>query len=202
HFENSQFDSTSLVFAADTLGEHFARFALSGWEINKDSFKIAIKNQIYNTAFGDESIAKPYSAYSAFKVKIGMQRNAQWTLFWKIFLGMYVAFLIAFACFFIDIRSIEARFGLNVGALFAAVGNKYVIDSSLPDSTSPTLVDTLHGLTLIFIFAVILSTINVLKLVSKERIDKAIRFDKNIALILLLAYIVCNIYFIVQANIG
>ncbi len=113
---------------------------------------------------------------------------------------MYVAFLIAYVCFFIHAGSVESRFGLNVGALFAAVGNKYIIDSSLPDTSSFTLVDTLHGITLVFISIVVASTIYSLKLVKEDKIKQANRFDMTAAKFLLLAYIVLNIWFISQAN--
>jgi hypothetical protein len=200
--ENSQFDSTSLIFAVDTLGEYYGRFTINGWLINKDSFNISVRNQPYQTAFGDESYDKPYSAYSAFRLKIKITREAEWTSFWKIFLGMYVAFMIAFACFYIHTDSIESRFNLSVGSLFAAIGNKYVVDSALPDSSSPTLVDTLHGLTLVFIFVVIASTIYALKLVRENKVSDANRFDKIMRRVTLLVYAVLNIYFISKANSG
>ena len=90
-------------------------------------------------------------------------------VFWKIFLGMYVAFLIAYATFYIHVDNIESRFGLTVGALFAVVGNKYIIESSLPESAIFTLVDELHALTLFFIFCVIISTAYSLKLYKREK---------------------------------
>lgn len=198
--ENSQFDSSSLVFGLDTVGENYGRFTLSGWTIDKDSFNLSVRNQAYYTAFGDKSYAKPYSAYSSFRVKIGIERSAMWTLFWKIFVGMYVAFLISLACFFIHAGSVEARFGLSVGALFAAVGNKYVIDSSLPDSTSPTLVDTLHGITLISILTVIVATIYALKLVKSNKVAEAHRFDKITSIFLFVLYVALNFYFIINAT--
>ncbi len=197
--ENSQFDSTSLVFVVDTLGEHYGRFTLNGWSIDKDSFNISVRNQPYKTAFGDDSYDKPYSAYSAFRVKIRIIREGIWTSFWKIFLGMYVAFMIAFACFYIHADSIESRFNLSVGSLFAAIGNKYIIDSALPDSASPTLVDTLHGLTLLFIFAVIASTIYALKLIKENKVNAANRFDGIIRKVLLVCYVILNVYFIFKA---
>src|SRR5215213_4657003 len=94
-------------------------------------------------------------------------------LFWKMFLGMYIAFLIAYVCFYIHADGMDSRFGLSVGSLFAVIGNKYIIDSSLPESTTFTLVDTLHGLTLFFIFAVIAATAFSLKLVKSNKIEKA-----------------------------
>jgi hypothetical protein len=197
--ENSQFDSRYLVFAADTAGKHFdPRFTINGWKI--DSFNINIGIKKYETGFGDVSLAKPHTEYSAFKVVVVLNRDAM-GLFWKIFLGMYVAFLIAYVCFYIHADSIDSRFGLSVGSLFAVIGNKYIIDSSLPESTSFTLVDTLHGLTLLFIFSVITCTTYALKLAKENKVKQANRFDMIAAQVLLLIYIAANFYFISLANV-
>lgn len=198
-FENSQFDSSTLVFALDTAGANHGRFTISGWTINEDSFKIAVRNQPYLTAFGDESISEPYMAYSAFKMKIGIKREGEWTLFWKLFIGMYVSFLISYVCFYIHPDKIDARFGLCVGSLFAVVGNKYIVEASLPDSSSVTLVDSLHSLTLVFIFAVITSTIISMNLIKENNKGKAIRFDKIVAQSLLTVYTLLNLFFIGRA---
>ncbi|MBL7911056.1 MAG: hypothetical protein JNJ41_08375 [Bacteroidia bacterium] len=196
--ENSQYDSRSLIFVADTLGKHYdPRFTVNGWSI--DSFAVSTKIKAYETAFGDDSQPKPHTEYSQFKVKIGLAREAM-GLFFKMFIGMYVAFLIAFACFFIHADSIESRFGLSVGALFAVIGNKYVIDSALPESSSFTLVDTLHGLTLVFIFGVIASSIYALNLLKKHEIKRANRFDKYASIILLTIYLILNVYYIWDAS--
>ncbi len=196
--ENSQFDTRSLVFLADTLGSHYdKRFALSGWVV--DSFIQYSNKKLYETAFGDESFAKPHTEYSAFRVRISINRNAG-GLFWKMFLGMYIAFLIAYLCFFIHADSIDSRFGLSVGSLFAVIGNKYIIDSTLPESVSFTLVDTLHGLTLFSILLVITATAYSLKLVKSGKIKAAYKFDMITAQGLLLVYLILNIYFIWQAN--
>jgi hypothetical protein len=196
--ENSQFDSKSLVFAADTLGKHFdPRFTLRGWRI--DSLDISTGTKIYETGFGDESLKKPHTEYSNFKVRLQIDRDAM-GLFWKMFLGMYVAFLIAYMCFYIHTDSIDSRFGLSVGALFAVIGNKYIIDSALPESTTFTLVDTLHGITLLFILSVIICTSYSLKLVKQEKPDKAKRFDLICGQVILAAYLLLNFYFIYGAS--
>lgn len=197
--ENSQYDSRYLVFVPDTVGDHFdKRFTLRGWTI--DSCIITSGTRIYETAFGDNSLSVPRTEYSAFRVRLSLKRDAG-GLFWKMFLGMYIAFLIAYVCFYIHADGIDSRFGLSVGSLFAVVGNKYIIDSSLPESTSFTLVDTLHGLTLFSIFVVITSTAWSLKLVKEGNLKKANRFDMIVAQILLLVYVVANVYFISQAKI-
>ena len=196
--ENSQFDARSLIFIPDTIGNHFdPRFTLRGWTI--DSCIISTGIKAYETGFGDENLIKPHTEYSTFRVRLAIRRDAG-GLFWKMFLGMYIAFLISYICFYIHTDGIDSRFGLSVGALFAVIGNKYIIDSSLPESTSFTLVDTLHGLTLFFIFSVIAATAYSLKLVKKNQQAKAHRFDMITAQVLLLIYVGLNIWFIAQAG--
>jgi hypothetical protein len=196
--ENSQFDSRSLIFVADTVGQHFdPRFTLRGWSI--DSCIVSTGIKAYETGFGDESLSKPHTEYSTFRTRLSIKREAG-GLFWKMFLGMYIAFLIAYICFFIHADGMDSRFGLSVGSLFAVIGNKYIIDSALPESTSFTLVDTLHGLTLFFIFSVIAATAYSLKLVKQNKPEKAHRFDMVTAQVLLLIYVIANIWFISQAR--
>jgi hypothetical protein len=87
-----------------------------------------------------------------------------------------------------------------VGALFAAIGNKYIIDSSLPESTTFTLVDLLHGITLFFIFIVITSSAYALRLVKENKIKQANRFDFIMAQVVLVIYVGLNLYFILHAR--
>jgi len=196
--ENSQFDSKSLVYVADTVGKHFdPRFTLRGWTI--DSCILLTGTRTYETGFGDESLAKPRTEYGVFRLRLSIIRDAG-GLFWKMFLGMYIAFLIAYVCFYIHSDGMDSRFSLSVGALFAVIGNKYIIDSSLPESTSFTLVDTLHGLTLTCILIIVAATAYSLILVKKNQLQKAKRFDMLVAQILLFVYVMANIYFIVTAS--
>ena len=199
-FENSQFDANSLVFMPDTAGEHFdRRFTLRGWKI--DSCVIMSGKRVYETAFGLAPGGKQQSEYSNFRVRLSITRDAG-GLFWKMFLGMYVAFLITFICFYIHADSMDSRFGLSVGSLFAVVGNKYIIDSSLPESSSFTLVDTLHGLTLFVILVVIAANAYTLRLIKKDKVKEAIKFDNRTAASVLITYILLNIWFIWQAKNG
>jgi hypothetical protein len=196
-FENSQYDSKALVFHADSSGKNYdPRFTLRGWDI--DSFVVNTGIKAYETDFGDPTLVKPHMEYSSYRVRISIDRDAS-ELFWKMFLGMYVAFLISYICFYIHADNIDSRFGLSVGSLFAAIGNKYIIDSSLPDSTSFTLVDTLHGITLFFIFVVVASSVYSLKLVKQNKMQASLRFDFWAAQTLLAVYVLLNAYCIYQA---
>lgn len=198
--ENSQFDASSLVFVPDTAGAHFdKRFTLRGWNI--DSCIISAGNRTYETAFGSEEAVKQESVYSAFRVRLSVTRDAT-GLFWKMFLGMYLAFLISFICFFIHADSMDSRFGLSVGSLFAVIGNKYIIDSALPESSSFTLVDLLHGITLFFILVVIAANSYSLKLIKNNKVKKSVKFDNWTAWMVLLVYVLLNIWFIWRARNG
>ena len=195
--ENSQYDSKSLVFLPDTLGKHFdPRFTLPNWRI--DTFRVTIGTKAYETTFGDESLTKPHTEYSSFRVRISIGRDAA-GLFWKLFIGMYVAFLIAYACFYIHADSIDSRFSLSVGALFAVIGNKYIVDASLPETLTFTLVDTLHGITLLFILCVIAANAYSLQLLKQGKLKQANKFDMMIAQVLLVLFFVLNIYFVSRA---
>ncbi|MXV14391.1 hypothetical protein [Hufsiella ginkgonis] len=196
--ENSQYDASALVFAADTPGKHFdPRFTLRGWTI--DSLNISSGIKEYETAFGDASIDTPHTEYSSYRVRIGIVRDAM-GLFWKMFLGMYVAFLISYVCFYIHADSIDSRFGLSVGALFAVIGNKYIIESALPESTAFTLVDSLHGITLLFILGIIIATAWSLKMIKRGEVKRATRFDVFTGQIFLVTYVLLNAWFIWQAT--
>ena len=195
--ENSQFSSDQMIFIIDSVGNHYDSSAVYGWNIEYD--KMWVENKVYYSKFGVDNLPKSESNFSAFKVRVGIERNAG-GLFWKMFLGMYIAFLIAYICFYIHSDGMDSRFGLSVGSLFAVIGNKYIIDSSLPESTSFTLVDTLHGLTLFSIFLVIAATAWSLKLVKQNKISQARRFDMIFAQVLLTLYIIANAWFIYNAN--
>ncbi|MBV9963736.1 MAG: hypothetical protein JO072_15955 [Parafilimonas sp.] len=196
--ENSQYDAKALVFKKDTLGQHYdPRFTLNGWKI--DSFRMTVSNRPYETTFGDPSLTVPHTEYSAFRVRMSIKRDAM-GLFWKLFIGMYVAFFIAYTCFYIHADNIDSRFSLSVGALFAVIGNKYIVDASLPETVTFTLVDTLHGVTLFFILIIIAANAWSLRIVKRNKLEKANKFDVIAAQILLLLYVILNLYYIIQAK--
>jgi len=204
--ENSKYDLRTLLFSKDApetggrVCDKRIRYALKDWAV--DSCTAAIDTSAYETAFNDVSLTKPHSEYSAFKVKIFISRNATGLLFLKMFLGMYVAFLITILCFYIRPDNYDSRFQLSVGALFATIGNKYVVESALPESTTFTLVDSLHGLTLIFILLTISATIYSLVINSRKKSSSSANFDRIAPWILFVIYFDCNVFFIIRAHCG
>jgi len=64
------------------------------------------------------------------------------------------------------------------------------------------LVDLLHGITLFFIFATIAANAYSLNLIKKDKAAKAYKFDVAASLIVLILYLVSNVWFIWQASKG
>lgn len=194
--ENSMYDANELVFSADTFGNHYGKYFLMSWE--KDSFNIRTEIKEYETSFGDPALDKPHSEYSTYRVTIVVHRES-WELFFKLFLGMYISFLISFVCFYIHPDNMDSRLALSVGSLFAVIGNKYIIDSTLPESNTFTLVDTLHGITLFYIFLVMASSVYTLKLVKENKEDKAKKYNKITGRVLFWVYILLNVWLVYSA---
>jgi len=198
--ENSLFDTKSLVFIADTLDSNYdPNMNVDGWTVK--NFKVGTGISPYPTAFGFPNSTIHQSDYSKYTISFTLVRNA-FGLFLKIFLGMYIAFLISIVTFILKPEEIEPRFGLPVGGLFAAVGNKYIIDSILPETSSFTLVDSLHSMTFLFIFFIIATAAISLIILNRGNSAKARRFDKKAAFWIFFSYAIINATLITVAIIS
>ena len=195
--ENSILDNTVLIFKPDFPGSKFDdEEAIDGWRIQ--NFNVGVRNNAYATGFGDPRPGKDHQVFSQFTIDLDIERSA-WGLFMKIFLGMYIAFLISLISFTPHPSEMEPRFGLPVGGLFAAVGNKYIIDSLLPESSEFTLVDTLHALTFIGIFATLLVSAIALKQFDSGKKELAEATNRRGFRIVVALYAFLNLVFIAMA---
>ncbi len=197
YVENSKFDSRDLVFVADTAGKSYdPELTIDGWRIEK--FAVKTDESVYETSFGDPKLSNASTRYSRFVIALDLKRDA-WGLFIKVFLGMYVAFCISFISFFIENENVDPRFGLPVGGVFASVGNKYVIDSILPETSQLTLVDILHGFTLVCIFFIIALAAISLYYFKHEKFEKAHKIDKYGGIAIFSCFLLFNLVFILLA---
>lgn len=195
--ENTVYDVDKLIFKADTLGSNFdSTLTVDGWDVT--SFKVSTGTTNYHTSFGDPKYKIQESNYSHFDISMTLERDA-WGLFFKLFAGMYIAFFISSVSFLIDPLQVEPRFGLPVAGLLAAVGNKYIIDSSLPETSEFTLVDSLHTTSFLFIFFTVALSATSLIWANKGQITKARRMNKVGGNIIVGIYIALNLLFIISA---
>lgn len=146
--EDAEHDASSLVYIPDTANSKLdPRVKLDGWHVS--DLELVREESKYNTSYGDPDLNEA-SSYSAIVAYVHLRRSGL-GLFFKLFTGVYVAFAICLMVFFFEQEEIEARFSLLVGALFAAVANKYIVDSYLPLSSSFALVDKVHVITFVYI---------------------------------------------------
>lgn len=198
--ENSEFDTRKLVFTPLKKGNFYdPEMVLDGWRIK--SFQTSTSKSNYETDFGDVSLKEARSAYSAYNIKLEIERSAWW-LFLKIFVGMYIAFFIAFISLFVKIDNVEPRFSLPVGGLFGSVGNKYIIDSILPETSTFTLADTLHALTFFCIFIIIANSVFALKNFHNGKKALARKIDLSGRVLIFIAYGFINFLAIAFAVFG
>ena len=195
--ENTMYDKNWLVYEVDSIGSSFApTMNVDGWEIR--NFQVMRSTNEYKTAFGDPRVTTSRSEYDTFNIKMTIERDAM-GLFMKIFLGMYIAFFIGSISFFIAVKEVDPRIALPVGGLFAAVGNKYIIDSLLPETSEYTLVDTLHSITFLFIFFTIFLNAYCSKLYENSQHEKAFRLNWYGSRIMIAIYVLLNVFFVTMA---
>lgn len=176
--ESSELDSSKLIFEADLENSTINEAAQGGgWIITPG--EASVDEHSYNTNYGDPSISTTNrSLFSRFTYTVKLQR-AGTSMFIKLFSGLVIAAAIAFLCFFICPSDVDPRFGLPVGAMFAAIASEFVVVSTLPDTPGLTMADELHIITFFFIFlSLIVSTVS-LSLWNNNRKAESRRLDRT-----------------------
>ncbi len=198
--EETEKDTTELIYKADTKNSKLDPcFTTAEWNI--ESFKVAEKIRTYATTYGNP-ILEGNSSYSQIQAEININRNHSWLLLLKMLTGAYVAFMISCMVFFVSSENQDSRFGLCVGGLFAAIGNKYITESVVPSSNAYSLIDKVHHLTFGFILIIIVICIFSLRLYQSEdgeKKNKSFRIDKISFWIVLITFIVTNIILVMLA---
>lgn len=191
-------DNTKMIFVADTAASKIDKDVhLDGWKIK--NFGIKIDDHTYETNYGDPDIPlNEYSSFSRATLHFTLEREGK-GLFFKLFIGLFISVLISLLTFFINPLDLDPRFGLSVGAIFAAIASQYVITSTLPQNERLTLVDILHDISFIYIFVCILiSTISLhyMKLGKEKQSQK---LDRISFFVFASTYLILIIYFVGKA---
>ncbi|MFI5211787.1 MAG: hypothetical protein ACHQIH_02810 [Ignavibacteria bacterium] len=191
-------DNSKLIFVPDTIGSKIDKSVrIEGWKV-KD-FGIKVVDHTYETNYGDPSIPlNEYSAYSRVVIYFTIEREGK-GLFFKLFIGLFISVLISLLTFFVNPLDLDPRFGLSVGAIFAAIASQYVISSTLPQNAKLTLVDILHDISFIFIFVCILVSTISLHLKKNGKEEQSQKLDRYSFFVLAASYIILAAYFIVSS---
>lgn len=194
--EDADSETDALIYRADSLNSGVApSVSVPGWTICHHEFQVA--TQAYSTNYGDTSLSTgAVSEYSRFVVALTIRRPG-WGLFVKIFAGLFAAVAIALLSLFICPTHVDPRFGLPVGAMFAAIASQYVIASVLPESTEFTLADTLHVTSFTGIFLVLVESVISLALFCAGR-KRASRWLDRVAFTLLLCGFLASVFMAIK----
>ena len=198
--EDTEKDTSQLIYIADTLNSKIdPSFTTSEW--NVENFTIKTEAKTYATTYGNPQLSGN-STYPKITAQICIKRNHSWLLLFKLLTGAYVAFLISSLVFFISSENQDSRFGLCVGGLFAAIGNKYITESVVPSSNTITLMDYVHNLTFGFILLIVVISIISLYLFESEDDRKrqlSLKIDRISFWTVLCCYVVINVLLVVFA---
>ncbi len=196
--EDAEFDKSKLVLIADSMESKIDKeTSLQGFKIR--DFGIKNEDHTYETTYGDPTL-KPndYSTYSRVVVYFTIDREGK-GIFFKLFIGLFISVLISFLTFFINPTDLDPRFGLSVGAIFAAIANQYVISSTLPQNQKLTLVDILHVIAYIFIFICILVSAISLHYMKKGNAEKSKKIDRYSFIMFSALYVILTLYFVTRS---
>ena len=79
-----------------------------------------------------------------------ISRSGSW-LFFKLFIGSFLAFLISWVVFTVPKTDFGSRIDLSVGAIFGAIGNKYFVESTTPAIQVLTKADLINNLVIVMV---------------------------------------------------
>ncbi|HEX2532441.1 MAG TPA: hypothetical protein VHK69_01825 [Chitinophagaceae bacterium] len=199
--EDAQYDATQLVYIADTVNSKIGDVSGNNeWILQ--SFRVRDSIQTYQTTYGNPKL-EGTSSYPKIVAEITLRRASSWLLLTKMLTGAYVAFLISCLVFFLSSANQDSRFGLCVGGLFAAIGNKYIVESMISTSTSNTLMDNVHNLTFLFILLIVLITMITLNLYesgNERKVALSRKIDRYAFFSVITLFAVCNFFLILSAS--
>jgi len=134
------------------------------WEIRMSP--LTYNRNTWNSDFGN---LREVKKVDAIQTKLLLKRNA-WPIYFKLFSILFLAFILACLSFFLPNQKSEEKVAIVVGALFTAIGNKYITESIIPMSNNFGLSDQIHFTTLFFILLIIMFAIYELRRKIKDSI--------------------------------
>lgn len=177
YIEDSAFTAVDMVFVPDATNSALGdEINMAGWQAL--NFEATVDSKVYRTNYGD--ISQPtdaQSAYSRFVINFSLERRTYGAAF-KLLNMVLLASAVAFLAFMVKPSDLDARFGMGVGALFAAAASAIIAASDVPESGGMTVADHMHMVALGVIFATLLMSTICLKLETSGRESLAYRIDR------------------------
>jgi hypothetical protein len=190
--EDADKEEESLVYVPDVASSGIGDgIAVAGFTTRAATAHV--DTSLYHTNYGDISLpSQSESRYSRFVFPVLLSRPGL-QYFLKLFFGLFIAVAIGFLAFFIKPTDLDPRFGLGVGAIFAAVASEYVVTGALPESAMISLADKLHIVAFAAIFITLVESTWSLHWCTSGREEASRRLDKRAAAIVPIAYVIVTL---------
>lgn len=193
--ESAHHDASQLVYVVDTAASGCnPDIQLEEWQVV--DFRIEAHQATYATNYGDPTLSANTS-YPRVTCSVWLKRRGE-SIFLKTFMGLYIAFAISLLIFALPYDSGD-RFGILVGALFAAVGNKHIVDFFIPNTNTYTMVDKIHHFCFFQLLLFFLSSILIVGAARNQRLQRAKIINRLVLVIGVLSFSIFNIVLVWNA---
>jgi hypothetical protein len=182
-----------MIFLVDSNNTSISsRVRIPGYIIHR--MAAVEKPHSYKTTRGNPLLPKSSKAtYSQFRMGVWIKRDG-WGYYFKLFLPLFVAVSVSMLAFFIKPTHSDPRFGLGIGALFAAVANSYITSSIIPITGELSLTDLINLVgTSTILLTLIESAISLYIHENRGNHELSRRYDRISFFVILSLYILLNI---------
>ncbi len=185
--EDNNLEADKLVYLPDVENSGLSTHAeVAGWSLKPG--RAIVTTNMDHTNYGDLSLPSGReSSWSRFVYSIDVSRPG-FGIFIKLFAGLFIATAIAMQALRLPAQHVDARLGLLVGAMFAAVASEYLVAAGLPETNGVTLAEKLHILSFALIFTALAESILVYKFANQGRDALAARIDRLFFRVFTLGY--------------
>jgi hypothetical protein len=175
--EDNNLEADKFAYVPDEENSGLSTHAeVAGWTLKPGNAIVTTNTD--HTNYGDISLPSGReSSWSRFVFSIEVTRPG-FGMFIKLFAGLFIATAIALEALRVPADHIDARLGLSVGAMFAAVASEYLVAAGLPESNGVTMAEKLHILSFAFIFISLAESIVAYKLTTQNKEKEAVRVDR------------------------
>jgi hypothetical protein len=183
----------TLRYVADEPGSGFNRLGIpQNLKIVKSLVTVKLHN--YESGRGDPRLPVGAADVHSRFVFVMLVFPPSTGLFVMMFQALFASVAIAFIAFFIKPIHVDPRFGLGVGAFFAAIGNNIFVGTILPQAERVTLAGMVNGIGLVTIFLTLVQSaisLYILDTMGREMLRRF--FDKISFVVFLIGYAVVNL---------
>lgn len=193
-------DIGDIRFVPDTANSGISPLIdVDGWNVT--GFSLSETAVDYGTNFGDMRRTEKEAVYSRVAATVSLTRVRPWVTFFKMTSCVFISLVLSLLPFFMKPET-DSRLALPSAALFAVVGNKYVVDSAVPSSAALTLLDSIHSLSLVCILlvcAVIIRTDGMRATHDRNELRRSFVIDRLAACAISLVYVAANTMLVSRA---